>query len=176
MRLSLLPVPVFLSLGAVLLMALGQGQSDPAEGWRDMALPVFEQPPLAVGQAGLSHTQLLGQVAVLHVFASWCASCRAEHPDLMALAKASDVPFYGLNWRDGKGAGALYLDRFGNPYAATGTDFDGVLGARIGVTGVPETFIVDAGGRIRYRHIGPVTPEIWSTVLKPLIDALESAT
>ncbi|MEQ9315366.1 MAG: redoxin family protein, partial [Henriciella sp.] len=96
-------------------------------------------------------------------------SCVAEHPKLMELSEQGDVPIYGVDWRDKPGAGQAWLDKYGDPYALTGVDEESKLAIDLGVTGAPETFIVDAEGRIRYKHIGPITDEIWDKTLLPLI-------
>ena len=87
----------------------------------------------------------------------------------MRLAKAGTIPLYGINWKDQPGKGALYLKRYENPYVAVGEDASGRVGIDLGVTGVPETFVVDAGGRIRYRHAGPITGDVWEKVFAPLL-------
>jgi len=175
LRANLLPIPIFMALGAGLLVAATQPEQGGQAGFLDRAMPDFAQPPLAANPSGLSKADILGEVVLVNVFASWCASCRAEHPMLMQLAGADAVPLYGINWKDGKGAGWLFLQRFGNPYRAAGEDRDGALGAALNVTGVPETYLLDAEGRIRYRHIGPITEDIWQRVLSPMVTELRAA-
>lgn len=172
--LTVIPVAVFIAIGG-LLMASGPSETVFGAGYIDRPLPDFTQPALQTGATGLTKSDFAGQVALIHVFASWCSTCRAEHPLLMQLANSTDTPIYGLNWRDRKGAALVYLDRFGDPYRATATDSDGELGARIGVTGVPETLVIDTTGRIRYRHIGPISQDLWRSVLLPLMHELEAA-
>ncbi|MFQ5622573.1 MAG: DsbE family thiol:disulfide interchange protein [Paracoccaceae bacterium] len=167
--LTLTPVAAFALLGLVFVKALAVPEREFAAGFLDRPLPDFTAPPLSAGADGISAADFDGGAVLLNVFASWCASCRAEHPMLMRLSNESPVPIYGLNWRDRAGRGRAFLDLHGDPYAATGSDSSGALGAKLGVTGVPETYVIDAEGRIRYRHIGPIDPGAWDSVIKPLI-------
>ena len=147
-----------------------------AQGLRDWPLPSFDLPPMPGLEGGLSSRDLKGQVALVNVFASWCPPCRAEHPLLMDISKSTQVPIYGINWKDAKGAGTLFVRRHGNPFARIGADATGALGPALGVTAIPRTMVVDAQGRVRFVHVGRLTPDIWQNVLRPLIEKLESAT
>jgi cytochrome c biogenesis protein CcmG, thiol:disulfide interchange protein DsbE len=139
----------------------------------DKPAPVFSLPPLNAEAPGLSNTDLSGgQVTLVNVFASWCQGCRVEHPTLMRLAREKTVPLYGINWKDKPGDGARWLKAHQSPYARVGDDGSGRLGIDLGVTGVPETFVVDSTGRIRYRHTGPVTEDVWADVFVPLLAEL----
>lgn len=169
----LIPVAVFLLIGGVLFSVAAGTRDVSGEGYLDRPLPEFSQPPLIGDERGLSAEDIRGEVALINVFASWCAVCLSEHPMLMRLAAEEGVPLYGLNWKDQPGAGRRFLDRHGDPYLATGEDAAGRLGAQLAVTGVPETYLVDAEGRIRYRHVGALTEQVWQEVLRPLIRDLE---
>ncbi len=171
-RATLLPIPIFALMGLSLAMARPPAGGE--EGLLDRPLPVFSQPPLAGMDQGLESADIIGEVGLINVFASWCGSCRAEHPMLMHLASTEDVPIYGINWNDRKGAGKLFLQTNGNPYDATGADSDGALGARLQVSGVPETFLIDTEGRIRYRRLGPITEDVWQRILAPKITKLRA--
>ena len=140
----------------------------------DKPIPSFTLPPLEEGGAGFSSDDLKGKIALLNVFASWCGSCRVEHPLLMALARRGEVPIYGLNWKDSHGDGARWLAANRSPYVRVGDDRSGRLGIDLGVSGVPETFLIDRTGRIRLRYAGPVTDEVWRTSFAPLLADLES--
>ena len=120
-------------------------------------------------QAFSSNTLTKGQVSIVNVWASWCVSCRAEHRFLERLAKRSGVPIYGLNYKDTASAGRKFLARFGNPYEAVGMDKRGRVGIDFGVYGVPETFVVDGKGIIRYKIPGPVNDAIIEKELLPAI-------
>jgi cytochrome c biogenesis protein CcmG/thiol:disulfide interchange protein DsbE len=172
----LLLLPLGLFGGLAVALGFGAGQPEVAViGLIDRPLPAFGLPPLpGHGGTGLSGADLAGQVALVNVFAAWCTSCRAEHPLLMDLsARPGMVPIYGIDFRDNPGAGEVYLRRLGDPYAASGEDRSGDVALSFGLTGVPETYLVDADGRIRYRHIGPITEQIWTDVLEPLLADLK---
>jgi cytochrome c biogenesis protein CcmG/thiol:disulfide interchange protein DsbE len=114
----------------------------------------------------LSNDTLKGQVSIVNVFASWCQPCRVEHPIFMRLARESDVPILGLNYKDKAEDARKWLGDLGNPYRAIGYDFEGRVAIEWGVYGVPETFVVDRGGTIRFKHVGPVTPAVLDDMLK----------
>jgi cytochrome c biogenesis protein CcmG/thiol:disulfide interchange protein DsbE len=136
--------------------------------------PSFVLPTLADPGSTIKREDLLGKVWVLNVWASWCAPCREEHPLVIAFAKRSGVPVYGLNYKDKGPAATAWLAQLGNPYAATLVDADGRAGIEWGVYGVPETFVIDKTGVIRYKHIGPLTEEAVRTKLEPLVKGLQS--
>ena len=113
-----------------------------------------------------------GRVSLVNVFASWCAPCRVEHPVLNALSRSNRVPIYGINYKDRPEAARSWLAELGNPYIRIGAD-DGRVGIEWGVYGVPETFVVDREGRIRYKHVGPLTRDDIERKILPLIAKLE---
>jgi cytochrome c biogenesis protein CcmG/thiol:disulfide interchange protein DsbE len=118
---------------------------------------------------------MAGQVWLLNVWASWCVSCREEHPLLMDFSKLNLVPIVGLNYKDGRQDGTAWLSQFGNPYHVSAFDNDGKVGIEFGVYGVPETFIIDKRGVIRHKHIGPLTPAVITDKLLPMIKELNRA-
>ena len=140
----------------------------------DRPVPEFDLPPVQGKEKGLTTEDLKGRVSLINVFGSWCAACRIEHPMLMHIAEAEDVPLFGLNWKDKPGAGAAWLERHGDPYTRVGDDAAGRTAIDLGVTGAPETFVVDRNGRIRYKHVGPITGEVWRETLRPLIEKLRN--
>jgi cytochrome c biogenesis protein CcmG/thiol:disulfide interchange protein DsbE len=135
-------------------------------------VPVFNLPPVQGRTLGLSSTDLKGEVSLVNVFASWCVACRAEHPLFMQLAANKVVPINGLNYKDAPEDAAEWLDTLGDPYARTGADRDGRVAIDWGVTGVPETFVVDAKGIVAYKQIGPVTQQALDATILPLIARL----
>lgn len=171
----LLPLAVFL----VLVIFLGIGLTlDPKEvpsPFIGKPAPAFALPQVADPAKTLSPVDLKGQVYLLNVWASWCVSCREEHPVLLELAKRQTVPIYGLNYKDEREDALAWLDRFGNPYAASAFDADGRVGIDWGVYGVPETFVVDKAGIIRHKQTGPLTREIVEQKLLPLIRQLQGS-
>jgi cytochrome c biogenesis protein CcmG/thiol:disulfide interchange protein DsbE len=139
----------------------------------DQPAPDFSLPSLAGGgDTGFSSGDLTGKVSLVNVFASWCAPCRAEHPVLNALAKSKRVPIYGINYKDKPEAARAWLAELGDPYVGIGAD-SGRVGIEWGVYGVPETFVVDRQGRIRYKHVGPLTQADLDRKILPLIAKLE---
>jgi cytochrome c biogenesis protein CcmG/thiol:disulfide interchange protein DsbE len=170
----LLPLGLFLALASTL--ALGLKRPDPDS----IPSPLVGKPTPAftltqLDDAGKTFTpaQLKGQVWVLNAWASWCTSCRVEHPVLLGLAKEGIVPIVGFNYQDKREAGLQWLSKHGNPYQLTAFDGDGRVGMDLGVIGLPETFVVDKQGRIRYKFAGPVTPELLKEKLLPLIAELK---
>lgn len=174
--LTFTPVLAFAGLSAMFAFGVKEEADAIRPGALDRPMPEFSLAPMAGTEAGFASTDLQGRVVLINVFAAWCSSCRAEHPKLLELAQSGEVPIYGVNWKDAKGAGKLFLSRSGDPYVGTGDDSMGMLGEQLNVTGVPETYVVDAQGRLRYRHLGPITDQIWADILQPLISELESAT
>lgn len=136
-------------------------------------VPTFSLPPVQGRALGLSSGDLKGQVSLVNVFASWCVACRAEHPLLLQLAARKAVPINGLNYKDAPQDAADWLDTLGDPYARTGADRDGRVAIDWGVTGVPETFVVDASGIVVYKQIGPVTQQALDETIQPLVARLQ---
>ncbi len=124
---------------------------------------------------GLENTDFHGDVALLNVFGSWCISCKVEHPFLMELKRTSDVPVHGIDWREeDPDAGPAWLKREGDPYTLVGDDPDSKGAIAFGVTGAPETFVVDRNGIIRYKHVGPLNRDIWVNAIYPLVQSLRA--
>jgi cytochrome c biogenesis protein CcmG, thiol:disulfide interchange protein DsbE len=134
--------------------------------------PQFKLPPLVAGKPGFSTADLSGHVSLVNAFASWCAPCREEHPVLDALARLRRVPIYGIDYKDKQEAARSWIAELGDPYTRIGAD-DGRVGIDWGVYGVPETFIVDKSGRIRYKHVGPLTAGDVEQTILPLVARLE---
>ena len=168
------PVLALAVLAGLLWLGLGRDPEALPSTLIDRPLPTFELAPVRTGEDhGLATADFTGRPMLLNVFASWCVGCRVEHPFLMELAERG-VVIQGLDWKDPPGAGAAWLAEHGDPYARVGDDPDGRTGIDLGVSGAPETFIVDARGRVRHRHVGPITPEVWETELRPILQRLEA--
>jgi cytochrome c biogenesis protein CcmG/thiol:disulfide interchange protein DsbE len=136
--------------------------------------PAFELPKLGeAGAARFSPAEMRGKVWLLNVWASWCVSCRDEHPVLVDFAKSKRAPLVGLNYKDPSDDALKWLAHFGDPYTLSAVDADGRIGIDYGVYGVPETYVIDKAGIIRYKQIGPVTPDIMAGRIVPLIQELE---
>lgn len=134
------------------------------------ALPLLHQPDKVS-----SHSEMLGTVWVLNVWASWCISCREEHAALAELARTGAAPVIGLNYKDEREQALAWLGRFGDPYTLSLHDRDGRLGMDYGVYGVPETFVIDRKGVVRYKRVGILTPEIVRERILPLVKELQRA-
>lgn len=171
--LFILPILLF----AGVMVAFGYGLTrDPSKlpsMLIDRPLPALDLPALTEGRPGLQTASLTGEPALLNVFASWCLPCRIEHPVLLDLA-AKGVPVYGLDWKEPAADGAKWIAELGDPYRAIGNDPSGRAGIELGVTGVPETFVVDKKGRVRYKHIGPITPQDYDDKIAPLLAKLKA--
>jgi len=136
-------------------------------------LPAFALPAVRPGDAGLSSQALAGRPALLNVFASTCGPCLIEHPLLLRL-KAEGVMVAGIDWKEPGAQGAAWLAQNGDPYVLAGNDPDGRAGIDLGVSGTPETFVLDRRGRVRYRQVGAITPEVWRATIQPLLARLEA--
>ena len=159
--LVLLPVIVFAGLAALFWKGLSGTPNEIPSALIDKPVPDFVLNPVpGLGAPGFSDEDLRkGKVTVVNVWASWCAPCRVEHPLLTDLAKRTDIQLFGINYKDEPENAVSFLGTLGQPFAAVGADRSGRTAIDFGVYGVPETFIVDGQGMIRYKHIGPLTAE-----------------
>jgi len=170
-----LPLLVFLVMGVFLAIGLTMDPREIPSPLIGKMVPQFNLPAVKGRTLGLASTDLRGQVSLVNVFASWCVACREEHPVLLALSKQGIVPIHGLNYKDKPDDAKAWLDELGDPYTRTGADISGRVAIDWGVYGVPETFVIDRDGRIAYKHIGPVTPEVLRDKLIPLIAKLNKS-
>jgi cytochrome c biogenesis protein CcmG, thiol:disulfide interchange protein DsbE len=170
----LAPLVVFLAVATWFAIGLTHDPSKIPSALIDQPIPSFTLPPVAgIPTPGLSDQAVKGKVTLVNFFASWCVPCRAEHPILMRLAAEKRVAVYGINYKDRGEDAARWLKELGNPYAAIGHDEPGRVGIDWGVYGVPETFVVDREGRIRFKQVGPITPAVLQDTILPLIAKLE---
>ena len=167
-----LPALGFAGLAGMLAVGLNRDPSKLPSTLIGQKAPAFDLPPVKGRTLGLASANLLGEVSLVNVFASWCVACRAEHPIFMRLAQDKTVPIHGINYKDAPDDAAHWLDTMGDPYTRTGADIDGRVAINWGVYGVPETFVVGADGVIAYKHIGAVTPEALSSTILPMIERL----
>lgn len=163
------PALIFGVLVVVFALGLGRDPTVVPSPLLGKPAPAFSLPLLEDPQATLSNAQLQGQVSLLNVWATWCAGCRQEHSTLLQIAAGGEVPIYGLNWKDDTEQAKLWLERLGNPYRATGVDADGRAAIDWGVYGAPETFLIGADGTVLYKHIAPLTMDIWRRDFVPRI-------
>ena len=171
----LLPVLLFALVVAGFAIGLRGDPSKIPSMLIDRPLPAFALPGVRPGEPGFASADFKGEPKLLNIFASWCVSCRVEHPILLGL-KERGVPIYGLDWKDKPSDGARWLDEQGDPYLATASDENGRVGIDLGVTGAPETFVVDKHGRVRYKQIGPITADVWRDTIEPLMAKLRQET
>ncbi|MFN3214389.1 MAG: DsbE family thiol:disulfide interchange protein [Henriciella sp.] len=175
MKLShLLPVGLFGVLVIFLAIGLTRDPSVIPTEMIDREMPAFELPELRDEAVMVSQTDLVGGITLVNVFGSWCVACLQEHPTLMQLSRDQTVRIVGINWRDDRVDALAWLVKHGDPYQAIVFDAESELVIEIGVTGAPETFVLDPAGRIRYKQIGPITPEVWTKTIRPVIDAIEA--
>ena len=170
--LYLVPVVVFALMAAALYVALGRDANVLPSALIDEEAPQFELPPLPGRDKGFSTADLKGHVSLVNTFASWCGPCRQEHPVLNALAARKRVAIYGINYKDTGDAALSWIAALGDPYTRIGAD-SGRVGIDWGVYGVPETFVVDKTGHIRYKHVGPLTQADIDKTILPLVATLE---
>lgn len=171
----LLPLSIFIILAGFLAYGLQLNPREVPSPLIGKPAPAFRVAQLQAAEKTISPEDMKGQVWLLNVWASWCVSCRQEHPLLVELARRKVVPVVGLNYKDQRDAGIGWLREHGDPYVLSAYDLDGRIGIDYGVYGVPETFVIDRNGVIQYKHIGPVTVEALESKILPKIKELSGA-
>lgn len=173
MKKTLIPLIVFVVLVIFLAIGLTRDPSEIPSPLIGKPAPTFTAPVLDGGGMQFSNTDMLGKVWLLNTWASWCVACRQEHPLMMELAKAKILPIIGLNYKDKDELGMQWIQRYGNAYDVSMADRDGRIGMDFGVYGVPESFLIDKVGIIRYKQIGPFTEADVNNKLLPLVKELQ---
>jgi cytochrome c biogenesis protein CcmG, thiol:disulfide interchange protein DsbE len=168
------PLAVFALLAAFLAVGLLRDPREVPSPFIDKPAPAFRLEQLHEPKLAFTPENMRGKVWLLNVWASWCVSCRIEHPLLVEMSRANVAPIVGLNYKDKPDEGLQWLAKFGNPYMLSAQDPDGKVGIDYGVYGVPETFVIDKQGVIRYKQIGPITPEALEKTILPLIKRLNA--
>ncbi len=168
----LIPLVLFLALVAFLAIGLGRDPRKVPSPLINKPAPAFRLVQLKDPSRSFSSEEMRGKVSLLNVWASWCIACRDEHPMLLELARQNAIPIYGLNYKDKPSDAISWLNELGDPYVLSVSDMDGRTGIDYGVYGAPETFLIDRNGTIRFKHIGPITPEVWSKEIAPLLAEL----
>ncbi len=169
----LAPLAIFILLVGFFAVGLMRDPREVPSPFIGKPAPAFRLETLHQPEKAFTPDDMKGKVWLLNVWASWCVSCRIEHPLLVEMARNKVVPIVGLNYKDKRDDGARWLARYGDPYALSAWDIDGKVGIDYGVYGAPETFVIDKHGVIRYKQIGPITREALDKVLLPLIRKLE---
>ncbi|GIZ52710.1 DsbE family thiol:disulfide interchange protein [Noviherbaspirillum aridicola] len=175
MKRFLIPLGLFFGLLVFLAVGLRLNPREIPSPFIGKAAPAFSLTQLHEADKMITPADMAGKVWVLNVWASWCTSCRVEHPVLMDFARTGQVPIVGLNYKDGRNEGRQWLSEHGNPYTVSAFDADGRVGIDYGVYGVPETFVIDKKGVIRMKFTGPLTREALAGKLLPLIEELNRA-
>lgn len=170
-----IPIVFFIAMIGLLLYGLSDGRDPNAvpSALVNRPLPVFSEPDLFDASRMISSEQLKGGITLVNVWGTWCPPCHAEHPYLVEISeRETDITFVGVNYRDDTEEARAFLDERGNPFKFNLADVDGSLGIDFGVAGAPETFLIDASGTIRYRHVGMIDNKVWAETFEPLIEQI----
>ena len=170
----LIPLAIFVMLAAFFAIGLTRDPREVPSPFIDKPAPEFRLAQLHQPEQAFTPGDMKGKVWLLNVWASWCVSCQVEHPLLVQMSKQNVVPIVGLNYKDQREEGRKWLARYGDPYVLSAYDVEGKVGIDYGVYGVPETFVIDKQGVIRYKQIGPITPEALEKTILPLIRQLNA--
>ena len=173
MKRFFLPLGIFLVLSVFLAVGLKLDPREVPSPLIDKPAPPFKLAQLQDPARTLAPEDLKGKVWIFNVWASWCVACMQEHPLLVELARQNQVPIYGLNYKDGRDNALAWLNKHGNPYTLSAMDADGRVGIDYGVYGVPETYVIDKEGVIRFKQIGQVTPKVLEQKILPLVRKLQ---
>jgi len=168
----ILPLVVFVVLVGFLAVGLNLDPRLVPSPLIGKPAPAFVLPRLDDAARTMRRDDLLGKPWVLNVWASWCGPCREEHPQVLALARGRYAPIVGLNYKDVRDDARNWLLRLGDPYTVSLSDTDGRIGIDYGVYGVPETFVIDKAGVIRFKHVGPLTATVVQSRIVPLLKEL----
>jgi cytochrome c biogenesis protein CcmG/thiol:disulfide interchange protein DsbE len=171
----LIPLAIFVVLAGFLFKGLFLNPREVPSPLVNKPAPQFTLVQLHEPEKQFGPKDMQGQVWLFNVWASWCVACRQEHPLLVELAKRKAVPIVGLNYKDKPDEAQAWLAKLGNPYDLSVKDNDGRVGIDYGVYGVPETFLIDKNGVIRYKQIGPITEEVWTKKMLPMIEELRKS-
>lgn len=169
----LIPLVLFVLLVIFLAIGLNRDPHELPSPLINKPAPAFEIAQLSEPNKTFSPASMKGKVWVLNVWASWCVACREEHPVLVELAKSQVAPVIGLDYKDQRQDALAMLARQGNPYLLSAFDANGRVGIDYGVYGVPETYVIDKAGIIRFKHIGPITMDLLNQKMYPLISELQ---
>ena len=168
----LIPLGLFLALVAFLAIGLTRDPHELKSALINKPAPTFRLPQLKAPEKTFSSEDMRGKVWLLNVWASWCVACREEHPYLREYARSGAVPIYGLDYKDHPEDGMAWLSELGDPYVLSVVDLDGRVAIDYGVYGAPETYVIDKTGTIRLKHVGPITPDVWTKEILPVVQDL----
>ena len=170
----LLPLAIFIAIAVFLYQGLGRDPREIPSPLIGKPAPPFTLPVLSDLSKTWSPAQMQGQVWLLNVWGSWCAACQIEHPVMLDIAKSKLLPIVGLAWKDMPENSKAWLAKLGDPYAPTVMDFSGKVAIDYGVYGAPESFLIDKQGVIRFKHVGPLSPELLANKIRPLVQSLSA--
>ena len=168
----LIPLVIFIVLAVFLAIGLTRDPHELKSVLINKPAPTFHLSQLKAPEKTISTEDMRGKVWLLNVWASWCVACRDEHPFLLEYAKSGVVPIYGLNYKDRREDALASLEELGDPYTVSAVDFDGRVAIDYGVYGAPETYVIDKNGTIRFKHVGPLMPDVWSKEILPVVQEL----
>jgi len=171
-----LPLILFVLLALVMAKGLTRDPSLIPSEMINRPFPEFQLSSLYDENETITRDDLLGQVTLVNVFGSWCVACVQEHPKLVELSKNKNISILGVDWRDTRAKGKAWLDYYGDPYTKVVFDADSLLAIDLGITGAPESFLVDKKGQIRYKHVGIITDQVWDEILRPMVLTFEAET
>lgn len=170
----ILPLSIFILITGILWRGLSLHPNQVSSPLIGKQVPSFSLPALLTEPETVTDKELHGQIILLNVWATWCYACAVEHDFLLELSKQKKITLYGLNYKDDPNVAKKWLKMHGNPYDRIAEDTSGNSAINWGVYGTPETFIIDQNGIIRYKQIGPITPEIWERDINPVVNRLRN--
>jgi len=171
-KLLLVPLALFIGLVIFLFVGLGRDPHEVPSPLINKPAPAFQLPQLGEPAKTISAQDMRGKVWLINFWGTWCIACREEHPMLVEYARTGLIPIYGVDYKDDRTAAMRWLKEFGNPYADVAFDVEGRTSIDYGVYGAPETFLIDKNGVIRFKQIGPLTPDVWEKQIVPLAKQL----
>jgi len=171
-KLLLVPLALFIGLVIFLFVGLGRDPHEVPSPLINKPAPAFQLPQLGEPAKTISAQDMRGKVWLINFWGTWCIACREEHPMLVEYARTGLIPIYGVDYKDDRTAAMRWLKEFGNPYAGVAFDVEGRTSIDYGVYGAPETFLIDKNGVIRFKQIGPLTPDVWEKQIVPLAKQL----
>ena len=169
------PALVFGALCVMFYFALGRDPGELPSPYLGKPAPQFELPRVKDPAQSIGSADYEGQTVLVNIWATWCVGCRQEHDFLLHLANTNAIPIYGINWRDNRAEAIAWLRQLGDPYVASGYDGDGRVGIDWGAYGAPETFLIGPDGTVLYKHISPMTQEVWEREFMPRIESVKQA-
>ncbi|MCE3232284.1 MAG: periplasmic protein thiol--disulfide oxidoreductase DsbE [Rickettsiaceae bacterium] len=164
------PLLIFLVVLIVLMVKLLHTEKVPESPLVGKPMPAFNLPAIHKGEPNLTSEDLKGHYSLVNVFASWCLTCKIEHPYLMKIKESGKVKIYGINWKDDRKKAQKFIEEHGNPYTKIGADDSGRVIVDLGVTGAPESFLISPDGIVLYRFAGVVTEDVWEDDILPLVE------